>query len=239
MTIDSWMLRQLGGLAASLLLVQSACAQGVAMVLDRNGDVEVSVLARVAKLKLLDYLPPDAELRVPASGSATVAYLATSQEWQFDGPGRYRLATGQPTVLEGKPPRVRGVPPASSQAMKRMETVQRERMALGAVVMRSASLLRIAGPNNVEVLDTRPTLMWQSTSPAPVRVSVYRAGSSVALAQAVTPDTQWRPPSDLAAGPYTWEAEVVSDPSASILRGRFEVIPATDPRRERVGSERA
>lgn len=229
------MVRLLAALAASLLLVQAVSAQGVAMVLDRTGEVEVGVLAKVAKLKLLDYLPADAELRVPASGGATLVYLATSQEWQFEGPGRYRLAPGQPTVLEGKPPQARGLPPASSQALAKLEPVQRERMALGAMVMRSAALLRTLGPKDADVLDARPTLMWQSTSEAPVRVSVYRAGSNVALAQAVTQDTQWRPPADLPAGPYIWEVEFVSDPSGSMVRGRFQVLAASDARRVRLG----
>lgn len=236
MKVCPWMLRLLGALASTILLVQAASAQGVAMVLDRNGEVEVSVQAKSSRLKLLEYLPPDAVLRLPHSSGATLLYLANSQEWLFEGPGRYRLAAGQPLVLEGKPPRAQGVPPASSQALAKLEPVQRERMTQGAVVMRSGAPLRIQGPNNEHVLDPRPTLMWRTTNEVLVRVSVYRVGSNVALVQAETRDKRWRPPEDLPAGPYIWEAEFVPNPSGSIVRGRFQVIEAQDARRERLGT---
>ena len=222
-------------LACALAPWLGAQAQSVAMALDRSGEVEVTHAARTVKLKLLDYLASDSELRVPAAGSATLVYLATSQEWQFEGPGRYALQPGQPRVLEGKAPKVRGVAAASAQAMTKMEPTQRDRLALGAVVLRAAGPLRMVGPNNVDVLAARPTLIWRSSTERPVRVSVFVADAAAPLAQAVVADRQWTPPTDLSAGSYDWQAELATGPAGPPLRGRFRVIEAGDERRARLG----
>jgi hypothetical protein len=220
--------------ACMAMLHLSAQAQGVGMALDRAGEVEVATGAKTVRLNVLDYLAPDAELRLPAGSSATVVYLASSQEWQFAGPGRYRLQAGQPLVLQGAAPKARGIPAPSAQAMAKLEPVQRERMALGAMVMRSNSPLRIVSPNNVDLFQSRPTLLWQTTDNNPVRISVTGAGSAAPLAQTVTQAMQWTVPAELPPGDYSWRAEVASDPPGAPRSGRFRVIDTADERRTRL-----
>ena len=212
-----------------------AHAQGVAMAVDRTGDVEVSAAGKAARLNVLDYLPPDAELRLTAGAAATLVYLASSQEWQFTGPGRYQLRAGQPAVLQGAAPKARGVPAPSAQAMAKMEPAQRERMALGAVVMRASGPLRIVSPNDMDLLDTRPTLLWQAADGQAVRITITGSNKAVA-AQTVTTANQWTVPAALAAGDYAWRAEIVSDTPGAPRNGRFKVIAADDPRRVRIGA---
>ena len=220
------------GLAAA-----TANAQGVAMALDRTGDVEVAAGGKTGRLNVLDYLPPDAEVRLAADASATLVYLATSQEWQFAGPGRYRLQAAQPSVLQGAAPKARGVPAPSAQALAKMEPAQRERMALGAVVMRATGPLRIVSPANSDVLAQRPTLLWLAADKQAVRISVFGEDSKTTpLAQTVTAAMQWSVPTDLPPGDYTWRAEIVSDTPSPARTGKFTVIPLTDPRRTRVGT---
>ncbi len=215
----------------------TAHAQGVAMALDRTGEVEVSAGGKTGRLNVLDYLPPDAEVRLAAGASATLVYLATSQEWQFAGPGRYRLQGGQPAVLQGAAPKARGVPAPSAQALARMEPAQRERMALGAVVMRAAGPLRIVSPANADVLAQRPTLLWLAAERQPVRISVFGEDSKTApVAQTVTAAMQWTVPADLPPGDYTWRAEIVSDTPSPARTGKFSIIPLTDARRSRIGT---
>ncbi|MES2412286.1 MAG: hypothetical protein V4614_00690 [Pseudomonadota bacterium] len=224
-------------LACSLLVQLPAHAQGLAMALDRSGDVEVLAGGKSSKLNLLDYLPADSELRLPANSAATLVYLGTSQEWQFTGPGRFKLQAGQPSALQGAAPKARGVPAQSTQAMAKLEPVQRERMALGAVVMRASGPLRIVSPNNVDVLDPRPTLLWLVTEGRAVRITVTPADSQTPAAQTVTAAMQWTVPVELAPGNYSWRLEAAGEAGgapAATRTGRFSIIDKGDARRARM-----
>lgn len=222
-------------LVAGFLLQGIAHAQGLAMVLDRTGDVEVTTAGKTSRLNLLDYLPAGTELRLPAGAAATLVYLPTSQEWQFSGPGRYRLQPDKPSALQGPAPKARAMPAPASQAMAKLEPAQRERMALGAVVMRGNTALRIVSPNNVDVLNAQPTLLWQAAAGSSVRVTVSPMDSQAVSAQTVTSALQWTVPAELAAGEYEWRAEVLSDPNGLSRTGRFKIIATTDERRKRIG----
>lgn len=218
-----------------MLLPGAVYAQGVAMAVDRTGEVDIAVGTKTARLNVLDYLPPNTEMRLTAGASATLVYLATSQEWLFAGPGRYRLQAGQPVVIQGAPPKARGIPAPSTQAMAKLEPAQRERMGLGAIVMRSIGPLRIVSPNNVDVLNQRPTLLWLVTDKREVRVTVFGDASvTTPLAQTTTTATQWTPPADLPPGDYTWRAEIASDTPGVARTGRFRIIESSDPRRRRI-----
>lgn len=217
-------LAALGGWSRTVL------AQGVAMVLDRAGDVEVVGAGKGKRLNVLDYLAPEAELRLADGASATLVYLASSREWQFSGPGRYRLKADLPTVLQGQPPRARGVPAPSAQAMVRLEPAQRERLALGAMVMRGDGPLRIVSPNGVDVLETRPTLLWLAGEGQSIRVSVLDETRRV-VAQDVVRATQWSPPRELAPGDYTWRVEAAGAGGGAPRLGRFRILGDDDERR--------
>lgn len=220
-------------LAAALAVSAFAAhAQGVAMALDRSGEVDVIAGGKTVRLGVLDYLPPNSEIRLAAGAAATLVYLASSQEWQFTGPGRYRLAAGEPAAVQGAAPKARGVPVNASQAMAKMEPAQRERMGLGAVVMRAGGPVRIVSPNGEDLLGTRPTLLWSSTGGLEVKTAVLDASGKV-VAQTTSTATQWTLPRELAPGDYTWRVEP-ADASAPARTGRFRVIPADDPRRARV-----
>ena len=222
---------------AFTLMHGAARAQGVAMAVDRTGDVDIAVGAKTARLNVLDYLPPDTEMRLTGGASATLVYLATSQEWLFVGPGRYRLQAGQPVVIQGTPPKARGIPAPSTQAMAKLEPAQRERMGLGAIVMRSIGPLRIVSPNNVDVLNQRPTLLWLVTDKRAVRVTVFGDATGVTpVAQTTTTATQWTPAADLPPGDYTWRAEIASDTPGVARTGRFRIIEGSDPRRSRISA---
>lgn len=219
----------------TFILQGIAHAQGLAMVLDRTGEVEITAAGKTGRMNLLDYLPAGAELRLPAGAAATLVYLPTSQEWQFAGPGRYRLQPDKPSALQGPAPKARAMPAPASQAMAKLEPAQRERMALGAVVMRGNTALRIVSPNNVDVLNTQPTLLWQAAGGSSVKVSVSPVDSQSVSAQTVTSAMQWTVPAELPAGDYEWRAEVLSDTSSAMRTGRFRVIDATDERRKKIG----
>ena len=117
-----------------------------------------------------------------------------------------------------------------------MEPALRERVTVGAVVMRGLEPPRMVGPNNVDVLDARTSLLWQNMGDKSIRVSLFRADAGAPLAQTVTRESQWALPTALLAGEYTWELEVASDPPVWLMRGRFRVVDAADARRVRLGA---
>jgi hypothetical protein len=207
----------------------SAHAQGVAMVLDRAGNVESLVKDKAKRVQVLDYLAPDSDLRLAAGASATLVYLGSSREWQFVGPGRYRLRADQPVVVQGAAPKVRAVPPPSAQAMARLEPAQRERLALGAMVMRGDGPLRIVSPNGVDLLDPRPTLIWLSGEAQEIAISVFDAARHK-VSSGTSKEMQWSLPQALAPGDYTWRIESVSGDSGSPRQGRFRVLGEDDER---------
>jgi hypothetical protein len=221
-------------LMVAFFLQGIAHAQGLAMVLDRTGEVEVTASGKTARVNLLDYLPAGAELRLSTGAAATLVYLPSSQEWQFAGPGRYRLQPDKPSVMQGPTPKVRAMPVPASQAMAKLEPAQRERMALGAVVMRGNTALRIVSPNNVDVLNARPTLLWQTADGSSVRITVTPADSQTMTAQTVTSAMQWTVPAELTAGEYEWRVELLSDPDGMSRTGRFKIIDDTDVRRKKM-----
>ncbi len=207
----------------------NASAQGVAMVLDRAGNVEAVESGKAKRLNVLDYLAPESELRLADGASATLVYLASSREWQFAGPGRYRLRPDQPAVLQGLAPKARGLPAPSTQAMARLEPAQRERLALGAMVMRGDGPLRIVSPNGVDLLQARPTLLWLASEGQTVRVSILDEAKRV-VATAATRDLYWTSSATLPPGDYTWRVEAASGEAGAPRLGRFRVIGEDDER---------
>ncbi len=208
---------------------RSVLAQGVAMVLDRAGTVEAILAGKARRLNVLDYLAADSEVRLTDAASATLVYLASSREWQFAGPGRYRLKADAPTVLQGAAPKARGVPAPSAQAMVKLEPAQRERLALGAMVMRGDGPLRIVSPNGVDVLTNQPTLIWLAGDGQEIRVSVFDEAQRI-VAQGAATKMQWPLPKVLPPGEYTWRVEATAAGGSPRL-GRFRIIGDDDERR--------
>lgn len=229
------------GLAAPLAQAQAPApaaapqpaAAWVAMALDRQGEVQVSSPARKGRLQVLDYLPLEADLTLPAGSRVTLVYLATSQEWQLEGPGRVRLLAAQPRAEQGAAPRLNeasGARPAMAR-----EPAQRERLTLGAMVMRGAHALGVVSPNQVDVLGPRPSLLWHTLQDRPVRVSLFDAATGTRVAQVVTSERQWAPAADLPPGAYTWQVEFAADPTGPPQQAAFRVMADADERRQRLG----
>jgi hypothetical protein len=216
------------------MFATGARAQGVAMVLDRVGNVDTVESGKVKRLNVLDYLKPDSELRLSAGATATLVYLGSAREWQFVGPGTYRLRGDQPSVMQGNPPKARGLPAPATQAMARLEPAQRERLALGAMVMRGDGPLRIVSPNGVDLLQSRPTLLWLAAEGQEVRVSILDEAKRV-LVSGATREMRWTAPEPLPPGDYTWRVEATTGEVGAPRLGRFRVLGEDDERHALTG----
>jgi hypothetical protein len=97
-----------------------------------------------------------------------------------------------------------------------MEPAQRERMTLGAVVMRTVGPLRVRSPDSVDVLQPRVTLLWHNPSRMTVRVVVQSAVSSAVVAQAELDGERWTTPQALPPGDYAWPAIAIPRPPSRI-----------------------
>jgi hypothetical protein len=209
-------------------------SSSVAIVMDRQGDIEVTSSGQRARVNLLDYLPAESQIKLARGSTSTIVYLSTSQEWILVGPGRYRLGASLPVVLDGAAPTARAVPKSSSGVLQRMETSQRERMTLGALVMRSAvPLPRLRSPDNMDVLQPRVTLLWHNPRQQMVRVVVQSATNSAEVARVDVADEKWTVQQALPPGDYEWHVALLNDSPKRTQLGRFRVVDPSDDRHAR------
>jgi hypothetical protein len=113
--------------------------------------------------------------------------------------------------------------------MARLEPAQRERLALGAMVMRGEGPLRIVSPNGVDLLEARPTLLWLAAEGQVIQVSILDEAKR-AVASGVTRDRHWTAPDALPPGEYTWRIEAATGETGAPRLGRFRVLGADDER---------
>jgi len=208
----------------------AAATPHAAITLDRVGDAVVVIDQQATRLNLLDYLPVGSQLRLSAGARVSLVFLNSSTEWVFVGPGRYRLSAESPSTLEGTSPTKGGAAAPPSDTERRFDPARRERMILGASVTRSGALLRIVGPDLVEVLGNPPTLVWKSARRQKVRVAVLQAATMASVAQAEVDGERWTLPAPLPPGDYVWH---IGEGADGVVRGpvaRFKVVDAAGAR---------
>lgn len=214
-------------LLLALMLPVPAWAQDLAVVVDAKGKIVSEQKGRASQpVRMLDYLPAQADITLAAGAQLQLVYLGTSQRWQVDGPARLMLATDAPKSVSGAPPRALSSNKGAGQALAAIEPAHRERMALGAVVMRSNDQLRMLGPVEEKVLPYRVTLRWQGTGRC--RVRLMAAHDAIPLLDVSTTDARYALATPLPAGRYTWVLEELGKPGA-VKTAEFDVLAAEAP----------
>jgi hypothetical protein len=149
--------------ALSLLLICSfAAASPVAMVSDLDGAVTLSEAGKSRPAGLLAYLEPGTALRIAPGARVVLSFFSKPIEVTLTGPAEATLGPEGVTVAKGAAPAVRSLEPARVDAARKFELVQREKVGLAAVHMRSIvrPQLTVDGPANTGVYGTSPVLAW-------------------------------------------------------------------------------
>ena len=166
--------RLIGSLAAlSLWLFNSAAlASPVAMVTDLAGAITLGEAGKSRPAALLAYLEPATTLRIPAGARMVITFFSKPVEVTLTGPAEATLAAEGVQVTKGAAPTVRSLADTHADAARRFEPIQRERVALATVQMRSILLLQLTidGPSNTNVYSATPLLSWKG----PGGVESYR-----------------------------------------------------------------
>ena len=215
-----------------------AHAQGLAVVVDVTGGVTFSMPGQgggqTKPVMLLDYLQENAKLELKPDARLQLVYLQTSKTWQFAGPGEYTLLSALPKVNKGSPAKPATGGAQAGQSLAAIEPSHRERIALGAVVMRSSDSLRLTGPIDEPVLGPSPTLVWEGGGT--FRVRVLKADGGVLIAETQTDALQWRVPKPLPPGRYEWRVESSGQTEGTPGKSSFfEVLANSNPKRKLLG----
>jgi hypothetical protein len=127
--------------AKCFLFSMMACtvwaAEPVAMVTDLKGNVTHTVDGKPAPLGLLAYLEPGTRLRLDAGARAVVTFFSRPVQVTLAGPAEALVEDGRARMLRGAPPQVRELDAARSGAARKLEPLQRERLAMATFHMRS------------------------------------------------------------------------------------------------------
>ncbi|MCZ8015174.1 MAG: hypothetical protein O9274_05705 [Limnobacter sp.] len=217
-------------IVASLLLLffQSTWAASVAVVVDVQGGATVKTPGSANKpLSILDYLPEQTELQLDGNGKVQLVSLRASQEWLLEGPGRYVIQDRSIELVQGKKP-AKLMKAANTAGLSALEAPHKEKMALGAVVMRGESSAKMLGPFDTPVLANPPTLYWEHDRP--VKVVLTEAGSGKLIMSKVVDARQLVLSKPLPAGNYRWSLRDEAKDSV-LAEASFEVLAKNDARR--------
>lgn len=204
------------------------------------GKVEVGTSSR-APLKTLDEVPDGAWLTLAAGARVVAVELASGNEFQLAGSGRYRVAADGPRDEQGQALRPRPLPANNLPAVR----IAPGRVAQATMVMRSVmprpeglgeeleefvpAPQHLVAPVRTSVVSTTPTLRWKAVELAnsyritlntPYSTSVFFAGAG---------QTEFTVPADQALPPgsaCSWRLEARLDQqTVGDETGRFRVAP--------------
>src|SRR5882762_7337951 len=121
-------------LAKFFLFLMMACtvraAEPVAMVTDLKGNVTHTVDGKPASLGLLAYLESGTRLRLDPGASAVVTFFSRPVQVTLAGPAEALVEDAGVRVLRGAMPQMRELDPARSGAARKLEPLQRDRLAM-------------------------------------------------------------------------------------------------------------
>jgi hypothetical protein len=197
--------------AFSLQLCLSAWAAPVAMITDLRGTVSLGEPGKTRPAGLLSYLEPGTPLKLEGGSRIVLTYFSKPVEITLAGPAEATVGADGVKVSKGEKPAVRSLQPARADTARKFESVQREKLTLAAVHMRSGARpqLTIDGPIDTAVFSITPLLSWNGMpGVSTYRLLVRDAGGKVVVDQNVA-GTSFAPISPaLSRGTtYAWRVE--------------------------------
>lgn len=213
----------------------ATAADAVAMVTDRQGRVQVVEDGRTRSLALLDYLRPNAELRLSRDATVTVVYFTSGSQYVLSGEGTARIQPDQPAVSGGVK--------VSSSAMRQGALVAnaRKETAQGALVMKTVPPpIQPLNPADTRVLDAHPVFTWKSAKAKPPYSFTLKDVTQKVIAEGEVKKMRFELPArlQLAEGArYTWRVEART-PKGDLVTGEASFDVATAAEREQINRAR-
>lgn len=174
----------------------------VGMVLDLQGNAQVTDKGGTGKLQLLAYLKPQTRITLEAGSKASLSLYATRSTYQLTGPAVVDVSKDQLTVVQGNPPAIR------SMSEKLVAAAETTSLAAGAYRMRSvAPRIVVVTPENGSILlDNRLAFSWVAAEAASYDI-VLRDKEEKVLASVKVNENHWQLPTDVKLDPgnvYYW-----------------------------------
>lgn len=146
---------------AVLLLVLSrsgiAAPASAGLVLDLQGAGELVFKGERSRLKLLDYIPPGAQLSLVAGSKASVSHYAAKRIYRLSGPVQVEVESGAIRHLSGN------VPQSGSISERTVTAALHPNLGPAAFKMRAVPQIVVLAPaNGGSVLGTRPRFRWEA-----------------------------------------------------------------------------
>lgn len=230
-------------LTAALLLcaLSTTAAEAGLLLTEVSGKVDLGASTK-SPLKTLDEVPDGAWLTLSAGARVVAVELASGNEFQLTGSGRYRVTGDGLRNDKGEPVTPRALPAKNLPAVK----IAPGRIAQATLVMRSviprpdglgeereelapAPEWQVA-PVRTTVVTTTPTLRWRVVKPATGYRITLSSPFSTSVFFAAADQNEFTVPADQALPPgsaCSWRLEALLDQQAiGDETGRFRVAPA-------------
>jgi hypothetical protein len=224
-------MRALPLLLAALLVpfAAPAWAAPVALVTDLRGAASINEGGKPRPAALLVYLEPGTTIRLDAASRMVLTYLSRPMEVLVTGPAEVTVGADGVNVVKGEKAVTRNLQAGRADVARQFEPVQRDRLALATVHMRSAGRPQITleGPNNTSVYTATPSFSWSALpGVTSYRLTVMDLGGRTLVERAVNATAYSIVSPPLRHGvSYLWSVEAKL-PSGEQLsaQGRFSVL---------------
>ncbi len=214
---------QRAALAAFILAVSAAYADGIAFITNMKGDISVDGIPRPV---LLAELARGQKISVGRESQASVMYIASGKEYVLKGPADYFVKDTEIAGAAGMPPVTRDT---AWRANNRV-LVQVAQSSAASVRMRSIAIPRpdtdpkLLFPTQGSVASLQPTFRWRADPKAQGEFVLLVAGQDKPVHQAKAAGGAYHVPARLLPDTeYAWTVTLAGN---EVGTGRFRTLSA-------------
>lgn len=222
--------------AASPSQGAASSSQGAALIVtDVKGSVTLTEDGKSRPALLLTYLRPGSSLRLAPNAVVVLTHTAKPLEETLTGPAEAAVTAEGIRVAKGAKAAARALDGNRVEAANKFQAVQRDKVGMASVVMRSIQpRITLEGPSNTRISTVKPVLRWRSTPGMPgFRVKVSEKGGAVHFEESINGTA-----ADLSKAPlkygsaYEWQVEASpSSGGSAAAKGEFIVLDAAGAQR--------
>ncbi len=216
----------------AMLLPDHAFAQAkkgadpVGMVIDVQGGATAIESGKSARIEMLSYLRPQAEIELAAGASLAVTWYANSNEYRFKGPARLKVLPDKIEVLKGDKAQARSLGEDKVAAARHDVSGRIAQATMTMRALRPAQDPAIVSPGS-RVMTLAPRFAWTSAKGASAYRFTLQKPAGEAIVQRNVKGTSLRLPADKRlewGGRYRLSVQAEGASSSSPAEADFEVI---------------